>query len=202
MRNRWFTLALCYRGLVFLQAQRAEDWCSQSERLQTKLSNEATDGLTLSMSDCFWGAVRAAFHVVPPAIVETSGQETAASSSHHAPEACCSREETLQAQRPEEWCSQKEPLQTHMSIEATDGLSPSVFAICFGRSYSVFPCFSANKRSKPEARNQGFGLASCSPSLDFPDGSIAGPKSNTACDPSLETSNRPIGVFLAAPIAS
>ena len=47
-RNRGFRLASCYQGLVFLrwtlQAQIAEDWCSQRRTLQTQMSNEATDG--------------------------------------------------------------------------------------------------------------------------------------------------------------
>ena len=41
-----------------LQAQRAENWCSQKGILQTQMSNEATDGLAPSVFDHFSGAVR------------------------------------------------------------------------------------------------------------------------------------------------
>ena len=56
-RNRGFGLASYSRGLVFLretlQAQRAEDWCSQRGTLQTQMLNEATDGLAPSVLDSF-----------------------------------------------------------------------------------------------------------------------------------------------------
>ena len=38
---------------------------------------------------------------------ESPSRGTVGSDSHHAPEACCSRKGTLQAQRAEDWCSQK-----------------------------------------------------------------------------------------------
>ena len=91
------------------------------------MSNEATDGLAPSVLGSFSGAVRAVSSEFPPASEEDSRRETAASDSHYAPEAWCSRKETLQARRAEEWCSQKGTLQTQMSNEATDGLAPSVF---------------------------------------------------------------------------
>ena len=41
---------------------------------------------------------------------------------------------------------------------------------------------------RPEMRNHGFGFASCSHGLVFPDGDITGPNSNMAFDLSLEYS--------------
>ena len=73
-RNRGFELASCFRSLVFLrgtlQAQSAEDWCSQRSTLQTQMSNEATDGLAPSMLDSLFGAVRADSYEFPPASEE------------------------------------------------------------------------------------------------------------------------------------
>ena len=116
-RNRGFRLASCSRGLVFLrgilQAQRAEDNCSQMGTLQTRMPNEATDGLAPSVLDSFPGAARAASCEFPPASEEDSRRETPGSDSHLTPQAWCSRKETLQAQRAEDWCSQKGTLQIH-----------------------------------------------------------------------------------------
>ena len=96
-----------------LQAQSAEDWCSQKETLQTQMSNEATDGLATSVLDSFSGAARAASYDFPPASEEDPRRETPGSESHLAPEAWCSRKGTLQAQRADDWCSQLGTLQTH-----------------------------------------------------------------------------------------
>ena len=74
-----------------LQAQRAEDWCSQRGALQTQMPNEATDGLSSSVLDSFSGVVRAASYEFPPACEEDPGQKTAGLDSHLAPEAWCSR---------------------------------------------------------------------------------------------------------------
>ena len=90
-RNCGFGLASCSRSLVFLkrsiQAQRAEDRCSQRKTLQTKMPNEITDGLAPSVLDSFSGTVRVASGQFPPASEEDSRQETAGSDFHLAPEA-------------------------------------------------------------------------------------------------------------------
>ena len=52
---------------------------------------------------------------------------------------------------------------------------------------------------RPEASNHGFGLASCSRGLVFPDGDIADPNSNTAFDPSLEYSTDKVVLFWQLP---
>ena len=83
-----------------LQAQSAEHWCSQKGTLQTQMSNKATDGLAPSVFDHFSGAVRANSRVFPPMSEEDPRRETAGSDSRRAPEAWCSRTETLQAQIP------------------------------------------------------------------------------------------------------
>ena len=73
-RNGGFGLASCSRALVSLrgtlQAQRAEDWCSQRGILQTQTSNEATDGLAPSVLVSFSDAARAASYEFPPACEE------------------------------------------------------------------------------------------------------------------------------------
>ena len=68
-----------------------------------------------------------------------------------------------------------------MFNEATDGLAPSVFAIFWAQLEWILAFF-ANERRRPGARNHGFGFASCSRGLAFPDGDIAGPNANTAFD--------------------
>ena len=70
-----------------MQTQSAEDWCCQNGTLQTKMPNEATDGLAPSILDSFSTAVRAAFYEFPPASEEEPMRYTAGSYSHHAPEA-------------------------------------------------------------------------------------------------------------------
>ena len=116
-RNRGFGLALCSRGLVFLnrtlQAQNADDWCSQRGTLQTQMSNKATDGLAPSVLDSISGAARAASCELPPAREEDQWREIPGSDSHPAPEAWFSRKRALQAQRADDWCSQKRTLQAH-----------------------------------------------------------------------------------------
>ena len=80
--------------------------------MQTQTSTEATDGLAPSVLDSHSCAARAAFYEFPPASEENPRRETPGSDSHLAPEACCSRKGTLQAQRAEDWCSQTGTLQT------------------------------------------------------------------------------------------
>ena len=58
-----------------------------------------------------------------------------------------------------------------------------------------FRAFPPTSKEKPEARNHGFGFASCSRGLVFPDGDIAGPNSNTAFDPSPEYSTDKVLLF-------
>ena len=59
--------------------------------------------------------------------------------------------------------------------------------------------FSVNDQRIPEARNHGFGFASCSRRLVFPDGDIAGPTSNTALNPPLEYSTDKVVLFWQPP---
>ena len=73
-----------------------------------------------------------------------------------------------------------------MSNEATDGFAPSGSGHFSGAVGVDSRVLSANERRRPEAKNRGFGFASCSRGLVFPDGDVAGPNSNTAFDPSLE----------------
>ena len=96
-----------------LQAQRAEDWCSQTGTLQTQLSSAATDGLAPSVLDSFSGTARAASHDFPPASEEDPNRDTPGSDSHLAPGAWCFRKGTLQVQRAEDWCSQEGTLRTN-----------------------------------------------------------------------------------------
>ena len=85
-----------------LQAQRAEDWCSQRGSLQTQMSNESTDGLAPPVLDSFSGAARAASYEFPPASEKDPRRETPGSDSHLASEAWCSRKGTFQAQKAED----------------------------------------------------------------------------------------------------
>ena len=148
------------------------------------MPNEVTDGLAPSMLDSFSGAVRSATYEFQPASEEDPMRETAGSDSHLPPEAWCSRKRTLQAQRAEDLCFLKGKLQTHMSNEATDGLASSVFA--FFRELERILAFFRQRAERPEARNCGFGFASCSRNLVFSGGDIAGLNSNTILDSSLE----------------
>ena len=59
--------------------------------------------------------------------------------------------------------------------------------------------FPPTSEERPEARNHGFGFASCSRGLVFPDGDIAGPNSNTVFDPSLEYSTDKVVLFWQPP---
>ena len=59
--------------------------------------------------------------------------------------------------------------------------------------------FPPTREERPEARNYGFGFASCSRGLVFPDGDIAGPNCNTAFDPSLEYSTDKVVLFWQPP---
>ena len=90
-----------------LQAQSAEDWCSQRGALQTQKPNEATDRLAPSVLDSFSGAVKAATYEFRSASEADPRRETAGSDSHYAPEAWYAHKGTLRAQRAEDWCSEK-----------------------------------------------------------------------------------------------
>ena len=103
-----------------LQAHRAEDWCSMKGTLQTQVSNEATKGLAPSVFDHFSGAVRADSWVFPPTSEEDPSRETVGSDSRRAPEAWCSRKETLQIQSAEAWCSRTGTLQAGNSNTVFD----------------------------------------------------------------------------------
>ena len=163
--------------------------------LQTQTSNEATDGLAPSVLNSFSGAARAASYEFPPASEENPRRETPGSDSQLAPEDWCSRKGTLQAQRTEDWCSQKGTFQTHKCpTRLPTGWHRRVLPF-FGRSSSGLSSFPANERRRPEARNHGFGFASCSRGLVFPDGDIGGPNSNMASDPYLEYSTDKVVLF-------
>ena len=113
MRNRWFGCASCSRDLVFLdggtlQAESAENWCSQRGTLQTTMPNEATDGLAPSVLDYFFGCSTHGFLRVSAG--ERGG--TTGSYSHYFPEALCCRKGTMQAQGGVDWCSPKGTLHT------------------------------------------------------------------------------------------
>ena len=182
-----------------LQAQRAEDWCAQRETLQTQLSNEATDGLAPSVLDSFSGAARVASYEFPPASEEDPRRETSVSDSHLAPEAWCSRKGTLQAQRAEDWCSQKGTLQTHKCPTRLPTVGTVGVCRFSGAVRADSRVFLPTSKEKPEARNHGFGFASCSRSLVFPDGDITDPNPNTAFDPSLEYSTDKVVLFRQPP---
>ena len=81
-----------------------------------------------------------------------------------------------------------------MFNEATDGLIPSVFVI-FRAQLERILAFPVDERRRPEARNHGFGFASFSRSLVFPEGDISSPNSNTAFDPSLKYSTDKVVLF-------
>ena len=68
-----------------------------------------------------------------------------------------------------------------------------------GAANEDFPAFPPTSEERPEARNHGFGFASCSRGLVFPDGDIAGPNSNTAFDPSLEYFTDKVVLFWQPP---
>ena len=88
------------------------------------------------------------------------------------------------------------------------------FLTIFRAQLEWMPAFSANERRGPEERNRGFGFASSSRSLVFPqedttgptcrglvfpDEDIAGPHSNTAFDPSLDYSTDKVVLFWQTP---
>ena len=163
------------------------------------MPNEATDGLAPSLLDSFSGAARAASYEFPPASEEDSGRETPGSDSHLAPDAWCSREGTLQAQRAEGWCSQKRTLHTHKcSTRLTTGWHRRCLPF-LGAVRADSPAFPPTNEQRPEARYHGFGIASCSRGLVFPDGDIVGPNSNTAIDSCLEYSTDKVVLFWQSP---
>ena len=59
--------------------------------------------------------------------------------------------------------------------------------------------FPPTSEERPEARNHGFGFASCSPGLVFLDGDIVGPYPNTTFDPSLNYSTEKVVSFWQPP---
>ena len=116
-----------------LQAQRAEDWCSQRGTLQTQMSNEATDGLAPSVFDYFWGAARAPFFEFSPASDEDPRREKRGSDWHLALGAWCSHQGTLQTQRAEDWCFQKGTFKTHTCLTMLPAAWHRRGLIFFGR---------------------------------------------------------------------
>ena len=86
-----------------------------------------------------------------------------------------------------------------MSNDATDGLAPSVFLFFSGAVREDSRAFLPTSEERPKARYYGFGFASCSRGLVFPNGDIADPKSNTAFDPSLEYSTDKVVFFWQPP---
>ena len=87
-----------------LQAQSAEEWCSQTGTLQTQMSNEATDGLAPSVLDSSLGAAKAASYEFPPVSEEEPRRETPSWTRILLP---------MPGAPVEDWCSEKGTLQTH-----------------------------------------------------------------------------------------
>ena len=163
------------------------------------MPNEATDGLAPSVLDSFSGAARAASYEFPPASDEDPRRETPGSDSHLAPEAWCSRKGTLQAQRAEDWCSKKGTLQTHKCpTRLPTGWNRRVCHF-LGAVRVDFRAFPPTSEERLEARYHGFGFASCSRGLVFPNGDIADPYFNTAFHPSLEYSTAKVVLFWQSP---
>ena len=150
------------------------------------------------VSDSFSGAVRAASYEFPPASEEDPRLETAGEDSHHAPEAWCSRNGILQAQRAQDWCFPKETLQTQISNEATEGLAPSVFAIFRAYLEQILAFFcqraKANRGEKPQVW-----IRVVFPKPGVPGRGHCRPHSNTIFDPSLEYSTNEVVTFWQPP---
>ena len=164
------------------------------------MSNEATDGLAPSVLDSFSGAARAASYEFPPASEEDPRRETPGSDSHLAPEAWCSQQgDTAGPKSRGLVFPERDIADPQMSNEATDRLAPSFFCHFSGAVRADSRAFPTTSEERPEARNHGFELASCSRGLVFPDGDIAGPNSNTAFDPSLEYSTDKVVLFWQPP---
>ena len=126
------------RGTI--QAQSAEDWCSQRGALKTPMYDDATDGLAPPVLDYFSIAARAASYEFPPASKEDPRQKKAGSDSHHAPEAWCSRKRPLQAPRAGNWCSRMGTLQAQIPTRLMTLLSntPHTNWCCPGILHSIF----------------------------------------------------------------
>ena len=182
-----------------LEVHRAGDWGCQRGTLQTQMCTKANDGLAPSVLDSFSGAARAACYEFPPASEEAPRRETPGSDSHLAPDAWCSRKATLQAQRAEDWCSKKGTLHTHKPPTRLPTGWHVGFTHFSGAVRSDSRAFPPTSEERTEARNHGFGFASCSRGLVFPDGDIAGPNSNTNFYPSLEWSTDNVVLFRQAP---
>ena len=86
-----------------------------------------------------------------------------------------------------------------MSNEATDGLATSVFDNCRAQLERILAFF-RQRTKKTRARNRGFGFASFSRGLVFPDGDVAELNFNTDLDPSLEYSTDNVVLFWPHPI--
>ena len=171
-RKRGFGLASWSRGPVFLkrtlQAQRAEDWCSHKEKLQTQMPYEDTHRLAASVSDSFSGAVRAAYYEFPQRVRRTRRKKLQDRTRIMLPRP------GVPARRH---CRPTEPTTVHLEGDIVD---PNVqrgyrrvgtVGLCHvSAQVDLILAFSANERRRPEAINHGSGSASCSRSLVFPDG--------------------------------
>ena len=167
--------------------------------LQTKMPNEATDGLAPSVLDSFPGAARAASHEFPPASEEDSRREPRVRTLNLLPRPGDPARGHYRFKRAEDGCSRRghcRPTNVQRGYRRAGTVGFCHFSAQLER---ILVLFGEKSEERPKARYHGFGFASCSQGLVLPDGDIAGTNSNTAFDPSLKYPTHKVVLFWQPP---
>ena len=182
-----------------LQAQRAEDWCSQRGTLQTQMPHDATDGLATSVWTLFRVQRGRLLTSCRQRVRRTRSEKPQVRTTilllrHGAPSRGHYRPKKLRTGVPRRGHCRRTNVQRGYRPVGTVGFCQFSGAV---RAYSR--AFPPTSEERPEARYHGFGFASRSRGLVFLDGDIADPNFNTAFDPSLEYSTAKVVLFWPPP---
>ena len=182
-----------------LQVHRAEDWCSQRGTLQTQMSNEATDGLATSLLDSFQVQGGRLLTIFRQRVTKTRGKKPRHRTRSLLPSAGAPARGHYRPKEPSTGVRRTghcRPTNVQRGYRRVGTVGVCHFSGAIREDSRAFP---PTSEETPEARNHGFGFASCSRGLVFPNGDIAGPNFNTASDPYLEYSTDKAVLFWQPP---
>ena len=178
-----------------LQAERAEDWCSQRGTLRTQMSNEATDGLAPSIFAIFRVQRGPRFTSFRQRVRRIQGEKPRARTRILLTRPGAPARGPYRPKEPRTGVPRKghcRPTNVQRGYRRVGTVDVGCF---LGAARAGSRALPPTSEERPKGRYHGFGFTSCFRALVFPDGDIACPSSNTAFDPSLEYSTDKVVLF-------
>ena len=191
-RNRGFGLASCSRGLVFLrgalQGQRAEDGVPRGGHCRPKCPTRLPTGWHRRCWTLFRVQQGRLFTSFPQRVRRTRGKKPRVRTRILLPRPGAPARGHYRPKEPETGVPRRGHCRPTNIQRGYRQVGTVGFCHFSGAVIADSRAFPPTSEERHEARYHGFGFASCSRGLVFPDGDIAGPNSNTAIDPSLQYS--------------